>query len=279
MTTHRKRENFLWVGIRQLILIGFSIVSLYPIYYMVVTAFKTREDWLHHQFGLPSLVTFQNFSDALSRGNILLWFQNSVVVTAASILISTIVSALAAYSIARFRFGGRLIYFNSMVAFMVVPPAVLILPLFVFGVKVGLVNSLTGVIIIYSGLLIPFSVYLLVSFFRSLPPELFDAAAIDGCSNFDSFWRITLPLSTPAFVTLIVVNALFVWNELLIALVFLQSEELKTLMPGLTLFKGHFSINEPLIMAGTLIATLPMILLYLFGQRLFVEGLTAGAVK
>jgi ABC-type glycerol-3-phosphate transport system permease component len=118
-----------------------------------------------------------------------------------------------------------------------------------------------------------------VSFFRSLPTELFDAAAIDGCSSFDTLWRITLPLSTPALVTLVVVNALFVWNELLIALVFLQSENLKTLMPGLTLFKGHFSINEPLIMAGTLIATLPMILLYLFGQRLFVEGLTAGAIK
>jgi len=215
----------------------------------------------------------------LSRGNIPLWFRNSVIVTIASILISTIVSALAAYSIARFRFTGRLLFFNTMIALMVVPPAVLILPLFVFMVKIGLINTLQGVIIIYSGLLIPFSVYLLVSFFRSLPNELFDAAAIDGCSSFDTLWRITLPLSTPALVTLVVVNALFVWNELLIALVFLQSEDLKTLMPGLTLFKGHFSINEPLIMAGTLIATLPMILLYLFGQRLFVEGLTAGAIK
>jgi ABC-type glycerol-3-phosphate transport system permease component len=279
MKSRQTRANFLLGGIRQLILIIFSILALYPIYYMVVTAFKTREGWLHNQFGLPNPITFQNFADALSRGNIPLWFQNSVIVTISSIVISTLVSALAAYSIARFRFAGRLLYFNSMIALMVVPPAVLILPLFVFMVQIGLINSLSGVVIIYSGLLIPFSVYLLVSFFRSLPPELFDAAAIDGCSNFDTLWRITLPLSTPALVTLVVVNALFVWNELLIALVFLQSEKLKTLMPGLTLFKGHFSINEPLIMAGTLIATLPMILLYLFGQRLFVEGLTAGAVK
>ena len=166
-----------------------------------------------------------------------------------------------------------------MIALMVIPPAVLILPLFVLMVNISLVNTLTSVIIIYSGLLIPFSVYLLVSFFRSLPSELFDAAAIDGCTNLDTFWRITLPLSTPALVTLVVVNALFVWNELLIALVFLQSETAKTLMPGLTTFKGHFTLNEPLIMAGTLIATIPMILLYLFGQRLFVEGLVAGAVK
>lgn len=279
MKAPQRRDNLFMTLIRQLLLIFFSILALYPIYYMVITAFKTREDWLHNQFGLPNPITFQNFMDALSRGNIPLWFGNSIVVTLASIAISTVVSALAAYSIARFRFTGRLFYFNTMIALMVVPPAVLILPLFVFMVKIGLINSLPGVIIIYSGLLVPFSVYLLVSFFRSLPSELFDAAAIDGCSSFDTLWRITLPLSTPALVTLVVVNALFVWNELLIALVFLQSENLKTLMPGLTLFKGHFSINEPLIMAGTLIATLPMILLYLFGQRLFVEGLTAGAIK
>jgi ABC-type glycerol-3-phosphate transport system permease component len=275
----RRGQSPLLTGCMQVTLIVFSVLALYPVYYMVVTAFKTRQGWLHNQFGLPSPVTLQNFSDALSRGNIPVWFGNSVIVTLASIIVSTLVSALAAYSIARFRFRGRALFFNSSIALMVVPPAVLILPLFVFMVRVSLINTLTGVIVIYSGLLIPFSVFLLVSFFRSLPTELFDAAAIDGCNSFDTLWRITLPLSTPALVTLVVVNALFVWNELLIALVFLQSEDLKTLMPGLTLFKGHFSINEPLIMAGTLIATLPMIVLFLFGQRLFVEGLTAGAVK
>jgi len=272
-------KNLLAAIPTQIVLIFFSIVAIYPVYYMVVTAFKTRQNWLHDQFGLPNPITWQNFADAFSRGNIPLWFGNSVIVTIFSLIVSTAVSTLAAYAIARFRFAGRALYFNSMIALMVIPPAVLILPLFVLMVKISLVNTLTSVIIIYSGLLIPFSIYLLVSFFRSLPPELFDAAAIDGCTNLDTFWRITLPLSTPALVTLVVVNALFVWNELLIALVFLQSETAKTLMPGLTTFKGHFTLNEPLIMAGTLIATIPMILLYLFGQRLFVEGLVAGAVK
>jgi len=265
--------------LNQAALIFFSLLAIYPVYYMVVTAFKTRPNWLHDQFGLPNPFTLQNISDALSKGNIPVWFGNSIVVTLFSLAVSTGVSALAAYAIARFRFAGRAFYFNSMIALMVIPPAVLILPLFVLMVDVSLVNTLSSVIIIYSGLLIPFSIYLLVSFFRSLPAELFDAAAIDGCSNLGIFWQITLPLSTPALVTLVVVNALFVWNELLIALVFLQSEEVRTLMPGLTLFKGHFTINEPLVMAGTLIATIPMVLLYLFGQRLFVEGLTAGAVK
>jgi ABC-type glycerol-3-phosphate transport system permease component len=276
---HSRFGAFLASIPKQVILVFFSVVAIYPIYYMVVTAFKTRTSWLHNQFGLPIPFTFQNIIDALNKGNIPLWFRNSMIVTVASLIVSTIVSALAAYALARFRFKGRDFYFNSMITLMVIPPAVLILPLFVLMVNIGLVNKLPSVIIIYSGLLIPFSVYLLVSFFRSLPPELFDAAAIDGCSNLDTFWRITVPLSTPALVTLIVVNALFVWNELFIALVFLQDERVKTLMPGLTLFKGHFTVNEPLIMAGTLIATIPMVLLYLFGQRLFVEGLVAGAVK
>jgi ABC-type glycerol-3-phosphate transport system permease component len=270
-----------WIAtlLRQLFLIGGSLLAIYPVYYMVVTAFKTRDGWLHNQFGLPIPFTWANFAQALDQGRLLVWFRNSVVVTIAAILLSTAVSALAAYAIARMRFRGRQTYLNSMIALMVVPPAVLILPLFVLMVQIKLINTLQGLILIYVGLLIPFSIYLLVSFFSGLPSELFDAAAIDGCSNFGILWRIVTPLSGPAFVTLVVVNALWVWNELLVALVFMQSEELKTLMPGLTLFKGHFTLNEPLIMAGTLIATLPMVILYLAGQRFFIEGLVAGAVK
>ena len=106
---------------KQVILLIFSLVAIYPIYYMVVTAFKTRPDWLHNQFGLPAPFTFQNIIDALNKGNIPLWFGNSLIVTIASLIVSTIVSALAAYALARFRFAGRNLYFNSMIALMVIP--------------------------------------------------------------------------------------------------------------------------------------------------------------
>jgi ABC-type glycerol-3-phosphate transport system permease component len=278
LSTHRGGGWVQMLG-KQVVLLLFALLAIYPVYYMIVTAFKDHETWLHNQFGLPIPFTLVNVAQALDQGRLLLWLRNSLVVTVASILISTAVSALAAYAIARMRFRGRDAFLNSMIILMVIPPAVIILPLFVLMVQINQINTLQGLVLIYVGMLIPFSVYLLVSFFRGLPSELFDAAAIDGCSNFGTLWRIVVPLSSPAFVTLIVVNALWVWNELLIALVFLQSEELKTLMPGLTLFRGHFQVNEPLIMAGTLIATLPMIILYLFGQRFFIEGLVAGAVK
>jgi len=270
---------FLWGLVKQFWLLLFSIVAFYPVYYMFITSFKTRKDWLSDQFGLPLHWSMDNYVQALNQGKLVLWLGNSLLVTVASILVSTAIAALAAYAVARFKFPGRAFFLNTMIALMVVPPVVLIMPLFVLMVNIKLINTLPGIIIIYVGLLIPFSIYLLVSFFRGLPREIFDAATVDGCSNFGILWRIVVPLSAPAFVTLVVVNTLWVWNELLVALVFLQSEELKTLMPGLTLFKGHFSLNEPLIMAGTMIATIPMLLLYIFGQRYFVQGLVAGAVK
>jgi ABC-type glycerol-3-phosphate transport system permease component len=271
--------GFLSMGITQFWLILFSVVAFYPVFYMLITSFKTRKDWLNNQFGLPTLLVPDNYAQAMNQGRLILWFGNSLYVTVLSIFVSTAIAALAAYAVARFKFPGRGFFLNTMIVLMVIPPVVLVMPLFVLMVNIKLVNTLPGLIIIYVGLLIPFSIYLLVSFFRSLPKEIFDAATVDGCSNFGILWRIVVPLSAPAFVTLIVVNTLWVWNELLVALVFLQSEEFKTLMPGLTLFKGHFSLNEPLIMAGTMIATIPMLLLYIFGQRYFVQGLVAGAVK
>lgn len=260
-------------------LIFLSVLMIYPLYYMLITSLKTRQEWLGNQFGLPQLPTLANYVEVFAGGKLPMWFRNSMTVTAGSVFLATAVATLAAYAISRFRFRGRVLFLNTMIALMVVPPSVLIVPLFILLVRIDLINTLPGLMFIYVGLMIPFSIFLLVSFFRGLPTELFDAAAIDGCSNFGVLWRIVIPLSAPAFITLLVVNALYVWNELLLALVFLQGEELKTLMPGLLMFKGHFFNNEAMVMTAAFLACLPMIMLYLFGQRWFVEGMVAGAVK
>jgi ABC-type glycerol-3-phosphate transport system permease component len=125
----------------------------------------------------------------------------------------------------------------------------------------------------------PFSVYLLTSFFRSIPYELIESALMDGASHLRVLVQIVLPMSAPPLVTLVVVNALWAWNELLIALVFLPADELKTLMVGITVFRSRYNLDVPITMAGMLLASLPMVGLYLFGQRYFIRGLTAGAVK
>jgi ABC-type glycerol-3-phosphate transport system permease component len=122
-------------------------------------------------------------------------------------------------------------------------------------------------------------VYLLTTFFKEVPHEMFESAQMDGVRPFGILWRIVIPLVVPALVTLVVVNVLWVWNELLIALVFLQNNDMRTIMAGLAMFQGRYNANQPLIMAGSLLAMLPTVLLYLFGQRYFVKGLTAGIGK
>jgi raffinose/stachyose/melibiose transport system permease protein len=195
------------------------------------------------------------------------------------VLIAAVVSALAAYPLARARFPGRLPFIALNVVLMVVPPVVLIVPLFLFFINLGMVNSRLAVVIIYVGLLIPFSIYLLVNFFATVPRSLEEAAAIDGAGQLRTLWSVITPLSAPAIMTVVVVNAVWVWNELLVALVFLQDDNVRTLTAGLTFFQGRFLTNEPLVMTGALIATVPMLALYIVGQRFFIRGLTAGFGK
>lgn len=264
---------------RQLVLAIAGLTALYPIVFMASTAFKDRAQYLENQYDLPWPLYFGNFSAALRGGTFFLWFKNSVILTTGSVVLCTVCAALAAFAVARMRFRGRDVFFSLNVALMVVPPVVMLIPLFVLFVDLGLVSTYQGTILIYAGLTIPFSIYLLANFFRAIPRELIESALTDGATNLRVLVQIILPLSAPALVTLVVVNALWVWNELLIALVFLPEDELKTLMVGITVFRSRYNLDVPITMAGMLLASIPMILLYIFGQRFFIRGLTAGAVK
>jgi raffinose/stachyose/melibiose transport system permease protein len=265
--------------LRQLILAIAGLTALYPIVFMASTAFKDRAQYLENQYDLPWPLYFGNFSAALRGGTFFLWFKNSVILTTGSVVLCTVCAALAAFAVARMRFRGRDVFFSLNVALIVVPPVVMLIPLFVLFVDLGLVSTYQGTILIYAGLTIPFSIFLLTNFFRAIPRELIESALTDGATNLRVLVQIILPLSAPALVTLVVVNALWVWNELLIALVFLPEDELKTLMVGITVFRSRYNLDVPITMAGMLLASIPMILLYIFGQRFFIRGLTAGAVK
>ena len=256
-----------------------GVLTIFPLYFIVITSLKTRKEYLDNQFLPPSHPTFANFREAFADGTLFHWVLNSVIITTGSVVIAAVVSALAAYPLARSRFPGRLPFLALNIVLMVVPPVVLIVPLFLFFVNLGLVNSRLAVVIIYVGLLIPFSVYLLANFFATIPRSLEEAARIDGASTLRVLWHVITPLSAPAIVTVVVVNTVWVWNELLIALVFLQDDNARTLTAGLTFFQGRFMQNEPLVMTGALVATLPMLALYIAGQRFFIRGLAAGFGK
>lgn len=263
----------------QIILMSISIVTLFPIYFVIVSSFKTRKEFLYNLLGPPLSPTFANFEQAMHQGNLILWFRNSVIMTVSTVIIVALVSSAAAFAISKMEFKGRKTLLKILISLMVMPPVVMVIPLFILMVHVGLINNFIGVIVIYAGLLAPFDVYLLNSFFGSIHDEIIAAAAIDGCSTGQIFSYIILPLSLPAITTIVVVNGLWVWNELMISLIFLQGNNIRTFMAGLTQFQGRFTVNQPLVLAGALLGMLPVMVLYLVGQKYFVRGLTAGAVK
>ena len=272
-------RKILLVAGRQLLLVLTAAVVLLPMVYIVVASFKTKMDYIGNQIGLPNPLVLDNYRTLAKDGKLFLWFMNSAIVTAASVVISVTVGALAAYGFSRFRFWGKEKIFNVMMALMIIPPIVMIIPLFVLATGAHLVNNYGGATIIYTGLMLSFSIYLLRNFFVTIPESIVDSARIDGCSNLGVLIQIVLPLSRSALITLVVVNILWVWNELLVALIFLQKEELTTLVVGLIRFQGRFRIDQPVILAGIFASMIPMVIVYLIGQRFIVKGLTAGALK
>jgi ABC-type glycerol-3-phosphate transport system permease component len=265
--------------LRQVVVLFFTVLSLFPVYFMAVSALKSKADYLENKFNLPPHPILENFLTAFAGEKFLIRFANSTILTVGSVAVSLLIACMAAYAFARMQFPGKRTLFNLMLTLMVVPPVVMVVPLFVTMVRLSLVNTYQGVILIYIGLLLPFSIYMMTNFFQTIPHEIIDAARIDGCSNFGVFTRILMPLSAPAVITLTVVNALWAWNELLIALIFLQRDEMKTLMVGIASMRSRIYVDIPATMAGLLVATIPIVVLYMFGQRYFIRGLVGGAVK
>ena len=266
-----RKNYFAFIG-RQLLMIALALLSLYPLFFMLITSIKSKEEYVFNKFGLPKLIAWGNFHEVFVGKNFVQWFLNSIILTVGAIILSLILGVLASYALSRYEFKIRDTILNFVIALMVIPPVIMVVPLFTFMVKIKLINSIAGVIVIYSGLTLPFSIYLLTTFFKSIPQGILDSAYIDGCSSFRTLTNIIIPLSMPPIITLIVVNSLWVWNELMIALIFLQKDELKTLMVGITVFKSRYNLNIPLTMMGLIVITLPMISLYFLDKSILCKA-------
>src|SRR5262245_16175154 len=217
---------------------------------MIMTAVKSEDEYTVDKLGLPLLPVLDNFTAVLVDSPFLSWMGNSAIMVAGSALLSAAVSCLAAYAIARMNFRGRDTLLALSTSLMAVPPVVMIVPLFVLYTRLDMISTYYGAVIIYAGLVTPFSVYLLTTFFRAMPIELFESARIDGAGHFTILREIVLPLSLPAITTLAIVNSLYVWNDLLIAIIFLQDDAKRTLMAGISVFQGRYNNQVPLTMAG-----------------------------
>jgi len=261
------------------VLVVATLVALMPSLFMILTSLKSQDEYIFNKVGFPRHIVFEHFHNVLFESDFLGWMVNSIILAFGAVILSTVVSCLGAYAIARMQFRGRSLLFSISTSLMAIPPVVMIVPLFVLYTQLSLISTFQGAIVIYAGLITPFSVYLLTSFFRSLPKELFEAARIDGAGDLLILLKIVIPLSLPALLTLVVVNALYVWNDLLIAIIFLQDDSKRTLMAGISVFQGRYNDQIPLTMAGMVFASAPMIILYLAFQKHYIQGLMAGSVK
>jgi ABC-type glycerol-3-phosphate transport system permease component len=266
-------------SVTHLILLIASIISIYPIFWIVITSLKTKKQYLASKIRLPWPIYLSSIQQALSSANFTRWLLNSFFITFSAIIIGILIGVFAAYAITKLRFFGKEFLLNYAIALMAIPVIVMIIPLYILFSRVHLVNTYMGMILIYAGITVPFSVYLLVPFFKSIPWEIIESSIIDGCNSFNILTKIIIPVSGPPIATLIIVNSLWIWNELLLALIFLPMDDTHTIMVGLTVHQSRFSINVPVVVSGLFISALPMLILYLALQRLFIRGLVAGSIK
>jgi raffinose/stachyose/melibiose transport system permease protein len=262
-----------------LLLIVLSILMIYPIVIIVITAFKSNIEVLTNPTGLPLQPTFENFVTSWVEADFTNLFANSILLTLVSMTIATFVAALASYAIVRkaTKIGSGV--YLLIAAGIFLPMQLALVPQFRVVRDLGLINNYLGVILIYIAGAIPFGVFLMAAFMRQVPKEIVEAATIDGAGYFQLFRTMFLPLARPAIATFWVLQGVGVWNDYLVPQLFLTDPNKRTLTTGVLYFKAQYLADWGNIMAAVLIMSLPILLIFIFAQRYFVSGLYAGAVK
>jgi N,N'-diacetylchitobiose transport system permease protein len=256
------------------------VVMLFPVYWMVSTAFKEGKDILTlTPVWFPSPATLANFTDAINRPYFWDGVKNSLIVTSTVVAFSLVLAFLAALALAKFRFYGRAAFIVMIIGVQMVPLNALIIPLYILLSSAHQVDKLSGVIITYLTFVLPFAIWTLRGFVLGVPKELEEAAMVDGCTRFGAFLRILVPLVAPGLVATSIFAFIQAWNEYLIAYVMLNSPEKQTLTVWLAGFTTVRGTEWGPLMAGATLTALPVVIFFLFVQRRVAFGLTAGAVR
>jgi raffinose/stachyose/melibiose transport system permease protein len=262
-----------------LLLWGYAALALFPLLLMALNSLRPSAEIYAAPLALPTAPTLDSYARAWQDASFATYFRNSVVVTVGAVALGTVVSVLAAYPLGRYIFRGSrwlLLYFLSG---LMLPIRLAILPIFYLLASLSLIDSHLGIVLVYAASGVPFSVFILSTFFRQLPRELEEAARIDGAGEFAIFGRVMLPLVRPAVATVVVFQFVPLWNDFFFPLVLLRSTEKATLPVGLTTFFGEFQTDWSTLFAGLMIATVPLIVLFLVATKQIVAGLTAGIGK
>lgn len=266
-------------GLIQLVLWVNALIMLYPVLIMVFSAFKSNAEIYAAPFAPPTGLNLDNLARVLGETHFQQYLVNSVLTTGASIALILVLGTMAAYGLARYEFRGNGAIFMFFLAGLMVPLKLAIIPLFIELKAMGLIDTRLGLVAIYTAMGLPSAVFILTGFLKALPGELEQSARIDGAGEARIMLQIMLPLARPAMVIAAIHNAVPIWNDFFFPLVFVQSDRLKTLPQGLTVFMGEYNTDWGVLFAGLMLAALPITLLYILLSRQFIAGLTSGALK
>jgi multiple sugar transport system permease protein len=260
----------------------FIAIVVFPFYWMVVSSFKSLEEILLKpgNLGLDfTKINFRAYYGVLFEHGFLRYISNSVYVSVATVVLSVTLAMVGGYAITRLRFRGRAFMSYSILIIYMFPAIVLVIPLYVVFSRMGLRDSTHVLILVYLAQTIPVALYMLRSYFQNLPAEIEYAGLTDGCSRLGVIWRIVIPLSAPALASVALYTFIIAWNEFLFAFMFLDTPEKFTLSRGVVQLAGSVHLSKQLVMAASVIVTIPILVVFLLFERHLVRGLTAGAMK
>lgn len=259
-------------------LIVLAVAIVYPMIWAVLNGFKSNLELFGDPWGLPEAWRWENFVKAWDLG-VARYLLNSVIVTGASVATTVLFSAMAAYALTRHRIPFANAITVLLLGGMMLAPTVALIPLFRLLQAIGIFNTYWALIVLYTAFRIPFTVFLIRAYMITLSREMEDAAIVDGANRWQIFWLVIMPLSRPIVISAALLQALFSWNEFVFALVFINDTDLKTLPVGLQQMQGRVLSDWPVLFAALTIASIPMIVLFLLGQRQFIRGLSEGFGK
>jgi raffinose/stachyose/melibiose transport system permease protein len=266
------------IALRTALVINAIFVSV-PMFFLVTSSFRESRDFYISPYGIPDTLKFDNFTAVWSGGDFATYLKNSIIVTGGSLVLVLALSATAGFVLGRYQFRWNAPIYIIFLTGMLVPAKLVIVPLFIQMKTMHLIDSHLGLILVYTAGALPAAVFIMTGFFRSLPPDLENAARIDQASEWMVFRKILLPLVRPGLAIVAIYSAIPIWNDFLLPLVLIQDPAKKTLMQGLTVFFGQYSSDWGALFAGLSLAALPLIVLYLVLSEQFIKGMTAGAVK
>jgi multiple sugar transport system permease protein/raffinose/stachyose/melibiose transport system permease protein len=273
------RLQALWRAPLLIFVALYTLITGGPLLWVAAMSLRTTDEIFKDPYGLPSPVHWEKFPEAWFKSNYHTYFWNSVIIVVIAVALVTVIGAMAAHCLARYQFRGNRIVRFLILSGLILPPQLLILALFQILLELNLYNSFAGLILVYVATHIAMTVYILEGFFAQIPQDLFDAARMDGYSDFEIFWRITLPIGAPAIFTTVTLNFIILWNEFLFAVVLMTDDDKRTLPLGIMHFMGSHQLDIGMAATGLMIAILPVMMIYAFFSETMIKGMTAGAVR